>query len=75
MEPLSFEEAYEELEAVVARLEEGTSTLDEALQLYERGTLLSQHCNLLLDGAELRVNQLRDRADGGFDEIPFELGG
>ena len=74
METLSFEEAYQELEAVVARLERGTSTLEEALQLYERGTLLAQQCNLLLDGAELRVSQLREREDGSLDEIPFELG-
>lgn len=72
MDTLTFENAYTELESVVARLEEGAATLDEALQLYERGTALSQHCQMLLEQAELRVNQLRDREDGGLDEVPFD---
>ncbi|MGH2543034.1 MAG: exodeoxyribonuclease VII small subunit [Ardenticatenaceae bacterium] len=73
MEGLSFEEAYSELETVVARLEEGATTLEEALQLYERGTTLAQHCTTLLNSAELRVSQLRDREDGELDEAPFEF--
>jgi exodeoxyribonuclease VII small subunit len=72
MDELTFEEAYIELERVVARLEEGATTLDEALQLYERGTVLSQYCGTVLEQAELRVHQLRDREDGGLDEVPFE---
>ncbi len=73
MEELSFEEAYGALEEVVARLEAGAETLDEAMRLYEQGAALSQRCTLLLDKAELRVTILRDREDGGFDEAPFEL--
>lgn len=72
MESLAFEEAYKELEQVVARMEEGAATLDEALALYERGVQLSQHCATLLEQAELRINQLRDRDDGGYDEVPFD---
>ncbi|MDQ4078388.1 MAG: exodeoxyribonuclease VII small subunit [Chloroflexota bacterium] len=72
MEEMTFEEAYEQLEQVVERLEAGAATLEEALQLYERGTALSQHCSILLEKAELRVSQLQDRADGGLDEEPFE---
>ncbi|MBA3533662.1 MAG: exodeoxyribonuclease VII small subunit [Ardenticatenales bacterium] len=73
MEDLSFEEAYQELEMVVERLEQGAATLDEALLLYERGTVLSQHCGRLLERAELRISQLREREDGVLDEEPFEL--
>jgi exodeoxyribonuclease VII small subunit len=73
MEKLTFEEAYRELEEVVARLEEGAESLDEALSLYERGTTLSQHCSALLDRAELRVNQLRDHDDGTLEAFPFDV--
>jgi exodeoxyribonuclease VII small subunit len=55
---LSFEEALEELEAVVQRLEEGDLRLDETIALYERGVWLAQRCNDALDAAELRVEQL-----------------
>ena len=72
MDEMNFEAAMASLEEVVARLESGTESLEEALALYERGTVLAQHCGALLDNAELRVSQLREREDGGFDEIPFD---
>jgi exodeoxyribonuclease VII small subunit len=57
VEKLSFEQAYQELERIVARLEED-NTLDQALALFERGQALVQHCASLLDRAELKVQQL-----------------
>ncbi len=63
----SFEEAYSELEAIVAKLEAGELSLEESVQLYERGRRLASHCQNLLDKAELRVNQLND--DGSLDPI------
>jgi len=55
---LSFEAAYAELEAIIGRLESGELTLEESVELFERGRKLSDHCQGLLDRAELRVNQL-----------------
>jgi exodeoxyribonuclease VII small subunit len=69
---MTFEEAYTELERIVAQMEGGTTTLDEAIALYERGVTLSRHCSTLLEQAELRVNRLRDDADGGVAEEPFD---
>lgn len=57
-EKLSFEEAFDELETTVQRLEEGDLTLEEAIALYERGMSLAQRCNDALDAAELQVQQL-----------------
>lgn len=70
---LSFEQAYHELERVVARMEEGAASLEEALILYERGVALSQHCTSLLDRAELRVVKLRERNDGQVEQIAFDF--
>jgi len=70
---LSFERAYNELERVVTRMEEGAATLDEALRLYQRGVALSQHCTSLLTRAELRVVQLREGDDGQVEQIPFDF--
>jgi exodeoxyribonuclease VII small subunit len=75
VEDLSFEEAYNELERVVQQLEEGADTLEEAVRLYEWGTALSSYCAILLEQAELRVSQLREREDGNLDEEPFEWDG
>jgi exodeoxyribonuclease VII small subunit len=55
---LSFEEAFSELEQTVQKLEEGELTLEAAIALFERGGLLVQFCNGLLDRAELKVRQL-----------------
>jgi len=55
---LSFEEAFAELEATVARLEKGDLPLEDALALFERGQALAAHCGVQLDSAELKVRQL-----------------
>ena len=60
---LSFEAAFEELETIVAKLESGQLTLEESVTLFERGRQLSDHCQTVLDKAELRVNQLTDSGD------------
>ncbi len=57
---LSFEEAFDRLNEMAASLERGNLSLEESLALYEEGVLLSQHCERLLDNAELRVSVLKD---------------
>jgi exodeoxyribonuclease VII small subunit len=54
-----FEEQLDELDSIVATLEEGKLPLDEALTLYERGMRLAQACQRRLDDAALRVSRLR----------------
>jgi exodeoxyribonuclease VII small subunit len=58
VEALSYEAALNELESVVAGLESGENSLEQALALYERGQALASHCAHLLDQAELRVRVL-----------------
>lgn len=58
IEDLSFEEAYEELERVVAAMETGEQSLEEAIALYERGIALTERCNELLADVELRVRAI-----------------
>lgn len=55
---MSYEEAFAELESIIQRLENEQPSLEEALQLYERGQALVQRCAALLDQAELRVKQI-----------------
>jgi exodeoxyribonuclease VII small subunit len=57
---LSFETAYAELEAIITQLDSGDLPLEESVTLFERGRRLAQHCQTLLDSAELRVSQLLD---------------
>ena len=58
VDTLTFEQAFEELEALVQQLEAGQLALEESLALFERGQALAARCGVLLDGAELKVKQL-----------------
>ena len=57
----TFEEARDELERIVHRLEDGSTSLDEALELWERGERLHALCRAKLDQAEARVAELLER--------------
>jgi exodeoxyribonuclease VII small subunit len=60
---LTFEQARDELEGIVRRLEDGRTSLDEALDLWERGVRLYVLCRAKLDGAEERVEELLRRIE------------
>ncbi len=66
-EKLSFEDALVELEKIVAELETGDLTLEASLDLFEKGQKLAQQCNVQLETAALRVEQLTN--DGEIMEI------
>jgi exodeoxyribonuclease VII small subunit len=68
---LSFEEAYAELEETVSQLERGDLSLEEAIELFERGQALAARCNVQLDAAELKVRQLLPGDEG--ETVPFEM--
>ena len=60
---LDFEGAQKELEAIVARLETGQASLDEANALWERGEQLYRFCLSKLDAAQGRIEELGQRAE------------
>lgn len=72
-EELSYEQAFEELEATVRRLEAEELPLEEALALFERGQALAARCNTLLDQAELKLRALMPDERGGFIEGDLDL--
>ena len=61
---LSFEDALAELEQIVRALESGQQKLEDAINAYERGAALRQHCEAKLAEAEARVAAIVQRADG-----------
>lgn len=58
VDQLSYEQALKELDDILAELESESRGLDETMSLYERGRALIQHCQKLLDQADLKVAQL-----------------
>lgn len=69
---ISFEESLKELEGVVKALESRDVTLDEMLELFERGIKLTKSCTEVLDGAEQKINILMKNSDGEISSRPFE---
>jgi exodeoxyribonuclease VII small subunit len=73
-EELSYEKAREELTAVVKRLEAGGLTLEQSIELWERGEKVAAICEQWLDGARARLAaaMARQREEGDNEaEAPF----
>ena len=73
LESMSFEDALRELEAIVRRLEEGKTSLEDAIKAYERGASLRTHCEKKLKDARLRVEQIVVGADGTLTTKPISF--
>lgn len=65
---MSFEEALSELEEIVRGIESGEIDLDGAIQAYERGAALKQHCDTKLREAQEKVSKIKLDADGAATE-------
>jgi len=63
---VGLEEALDDLERIVATLEEGKLSLEESLVLFEKGTMLVRLCQRKLENAEMRIESLTG-------ELPSDL--
>ena len=74
-EALTYEQARDELASVVKRLETGGLTLEQSLDLWERGEKLAAVCAEWLDGARARLTAAtaaREPAEGpASQDAPF----
>lgn len=67
-----FEDRLAELEAVVARLEEGDVALEESLELFQKGTERIKELAMMLDEAERKVEVLTRDSSGSLKAGPFD---
>ncbi len=82
LEKKKFEEALEELEKVVERLESGEISLEGSLTAFEEGVRLVKYCNQKLTEVEKKIEllvkdkegklQLKPLADVGHEEPEAE---
>lgn len=63
----SLEEAFAQLDEVIAHLETEEITLEESFKEYNRGMKLLQNCNQAIDKVEKKVLQINE--NGGLDEF------
>lgn len=61
IEPENFEQAYRELENIVAQMESGQMNLETSLAAYKRGNTLLEYCQKSLADVEQQVQILNER--------------
>jgi exodeoxyribonuclease VII small subunit len=71
-EALSYEQARDELAGVVRRLEAGGLTLEQSLELWERGEKLAAICAEWLDGARARLTAVMAARDAEEPSAPAD---
>ena len=59
---LSFEDAYAQLEKIVAKMESGKLTLEESVKAYEEGAKLVKYCESELARYEEVIKKLADNS-------------
>ncbi|MDD2484927.1 MAG: exodeoxyribonuclease VII small subunit [bacterium] len=64
MDNMSYEDAFERLENIIAEMESGQLSLDTALQKFEEAIKLSRICRSFLDKARQRVDLLLRDEEG-----------
>ncbi len=64
----SYEDARDELVGVVQRLETGGTSLQESIELWERGEELAKICQRWLDGARARLDAVMAETKDALDE-------
>jgi exodeoxyribonuclease VII small subunit len=70
---MEFEQALKELEGIVKILEDGKVSLNESVNLYERGIALKKRCDSILESVQLRINQISSGKDGVVKQSEMEL--
>ena len=69
---IEFEAALKKLESIVANLENGDLSLEDALKQYEEGVRMADVCSKRLTEAEKRVEVVMKINPGKFKTVPFE---
>lgn len=54
----TYEEKIEELKRIIEKIEDGNTSLDESMRLYEQGAALVKQCESLLTDAEMKITAL-----------------
>ncbi len=71
---LSFEKSIERLEAIVSKLEDGETSLDDSIRLFQEGRALSKECAAQLAAVEKKARLLLEGEDGRLEERPLDTG-
>lgn len=66
---MTFEQALERLEEIVQKLESGNVSLDESIEIYQEGIMLSKQCSGMLQEAEGKVMAIVNKEQDIIEEF------
>ncbi|MDX1924430.1 MAG: exodeoxyribonuclease VII small subunit [Rickettsiaceae bacterium] len=64
LENISFEEALNELETIVRKLDSGNESLESSISAYERASVLKAYCEKKLDEAKFKIDKITKTSNG-----------
>jgi exodeoxyribonuclease VII small subunit len=54
----TYEQSIEKLKRIIEKIEDGNTSLDESIRLYEQGAVLVKQCETMLSEAEVKITTL-----------------
>jgi len=54
----TYEATIEQLKKIIEKIEDGNTSLDESMKLYEQGAALVKRCETMLAEAEVKITTL-----------------
>ncbi len=54
----TYEQRIERLKQIIEKIEDGNTSLDESIRLYEQGAVLVRQCETILSEAEVKITTL-----------------
>ena len=60
---MNFEKKLSELEKIIERLEDGECTLEESIELFEKGIKITGECKTTLENAQKKIIELAEIED------------
>ncbi|MGN0771705.1 MAG: exodeoxyribonuclease VII small subunit [Christensenellales bacterium] len=64
---MNFEQSMKELENIISKMENPDTSIEESVELYEKGVKLSNNCLNIIKNAEAKIALLKD--DGKEEEL------
>lgn len=58
---MTFEQAIERMEIIIARLSDGNLGIDESVSLYEEGVRLASFCDVKLKDVQRKITLLQEK--------------
>ena len=54
----TYEQKIEQLKQIIGKIEDGNTSLEESMRLYEQGAALVRQCETLLTEAEVKISTI-----------------